>query len=75
MAGKANRTRAQKTMSDKPPPAYAHHLASTHLTLRDYFAAKAIQGYLACPDAHGTTEEFTEAAYKQADAMLKERAK
>jgi hypothetical protein len=50
------------------------------MTLRDYFAAKAMQGFFAsdteewnCP-----AENFhlrAEAAYKMADAMIKERIK
>jgi hypothetical protein len=43
------------------------------MTLRDYFAAKALQGHMAnsnfSPDAHARR------AYEVADAMLKERAK
>lgn len=46
------------------------------MTLRDYFAAKAMQGFLAgrystIPDP----EYAAEHSYKIADAMLKERAK
>ncbi len=44
------------------------------MTLRDYFAAKAMQAYL--PDAmeHNATEnELAWSAYKMADAMLKAR--
>ena len=47
------------------------------MTLRDYFAAKAIQGYLASFDPHGEPVEFAtkiaEDAYAMADAMLKAR--
>lgn len=44
------------------------------MSLRDYFAAKALQGILANADeANGL--EFVQAAYAYADAMLKERAK
>ena len=43
------------------------------MTLRDYFAAKAMQGLLADPDWRQDMdfEETAHAAYKQADAMLK----
>ena len=41
------------------------------MTLRDYFAAKAMQTIAANP--HWTEEGIAEAAYKQADAMLKAR--
>ena len=51
---------------------------SAGMTLRDYFAAKAMQGILASntehehEDAH-IFDAIAEAAYKQADAMLKAR--
>lgn len=43
------------------------------MTLRDYFAAKAMQGYVAC-ETLATPEEIAKASYKFADAMLMERA-
>jgi hypothetical protein len=45
------------------------------MTLRDYFAAKAMQGILS-GYTHGSippTESLTPASYKIADAMLKTR--
>jgi hypothetical protein len=62
------------------PPAFPLHnhgtqtlgLHFTGMTLRDYFAAKAMQGILADP----TTPEIMDianAAYEVADAMLKAR--
>ncbi len=49
------------------------------MSLRDYFAAKAMQGAMAmCAGSHinsGTNEELAKAAYAIADAMLAERAK
>jgi hypothetical protein len=45
-------------------------------SIRDYFAAKAMQSYLTWPDAEEAPEEaHAEAAYRMADAMLAERAK
>ena len=41
------------------------------ISIRDYFAAKAMQTIAANP--HWTEEGIAEAAYKQADAMLKAR--
>lgn len=46
------------------------------MTLRDYFAAAALQGML----AHGITDDkdwisFADYAYAQADAMLQRRAR
>lgn len=47
---------------------------ATGLTMRDYFAAKAMQGFtVAFPD--WTHDETAKAAYGQADAMLEARAK
>ena len=49
------------------------------MTLRDYFAAKALQGFLAYAATVGTyappDDELAQQAYQMADAMLKERAK
>lgn len=51
--------------------------AAQGMTLRDYFAAKALQGYLASFDPNGEPVEFAtriaEDAYTMADAMLKVR--
>lgn len=45
------------------------------MTLRDYFAAKAMQGFVSDPDwrVDMGPEETAKAAYVQADAMLKAR--
>lgn len=44
------------------------------MTLRDYFAAKAMQAILSDPNSQSSKPEFVaEWAYKNADAMLKER--
>jgi hypothetical protein len=50
-----------------------HRTDMTGMTLRDYFAAKAMQGLLSDPDWRQDMdfEETAHAAYKQADAMLK----
>ena len=46
------------------------------LTLRDYFAAAALQGVTASPDsADMIWTELATWAYRMADAMLAERAK
>lgn len=42
------------------------------MTLRDYFAAKAMQGLLAS-SVSGKMQEFAERSYKVADAMLEAR--
>ena len=43
------------------------------MSLRDYFAAKALQGMLAEPSLKATPEEFAQRAYMVADAMMKAR--
>ena len=43
------------------------------MTLRDYFAAKAMQGIVSDPDLAMGMEKVAEWAYQQADAMLKAR--
>ncbi|MNR29678.1 hypothetical protein D3C85_1470800 [compost metagenome] len=43
------------------------------MSLRDYFAAKAIVGF--CENSAGDYEWLAKQAYQMADAMLKERAK
>jgi hypothetical protein len=52
------------------PPGVQHN---DGMTLRDYFAAKALQGLLADSEREGTWSEFAEDAYSCADAMLKAR--
>ena len=47
---------------------------SKGMTLRDYFAAKAMQSYLLDKDvASFTFEQWAQASYEMADAMLKAR--
>ena len=43
------------------------------MTLRDYFAAKAMQGIVADPNLCMGVDKVAEWAYTQADAMLKAR--
>ena len=46
------------------------------LSIRDYFAAKAMQGMIAAVGYHrGEVDFMAESAYDCADALLKERAK
>lgn len=45
-------------------------------TLRDFFAAKAMEGFLVCDVKYASDAEMiARDAYTMADAMLKERAK
>ena len=47
----------------------------TGMTLRDYFAAKAMQAMLSHPDSKETAspQTYASAAYVMADAMMKSR--
>jgi hypothetical protein len=47
------------------------------MTLRDYFAAAAMQGFMAGPhySAYRTWSQDAQSAYEMADAMLAERTK
>jgi hypothetical protein len=45
------------------------------MSLRDYFAAKAMQGLLANGDGGDPVEDVSDYAYQIADAMLKAREK
>lgn len=64
-----------------PAPAGVQHITEQGMTLRDYFAAKAIQGLLANPKLHehilkqggAYSGWIEESAYGWADAMLKAR--
>jgi len=48
---------------------------STGMTLRDYFAAKAMEGVLSRPTAGLLdAEDIAPAVYRMADAMLKARS-
>jgi hypothetical protein len=55
-------------------------VSSGGMTLRDYFAAKAMQGFIASPrglatgNATVSVEEYADLAYKTADAMLSARS-
>jgi hypothetical protein len=56
-----------------PTPRYERgDMYSLGMTLRDYFAAKAMQGMLACPGSIRVDDDAN-LAYKMADAMLKAR--
>ena len=63
------------------PPAFPLHnhgaqtlgLHVTGMSLRDYFAAKAMQGLVSIDDLDMTPSDYARWAYQQADAMLKAR--
>lgn len=66
-------------MSEKKPinpPAFPRETTiSTQegMTLRDYFAAKAMQAYIGVGDGPLTKEIITKNAFEMADVMLAER--
>lgn len=45
------------------------------LTLRDYFAAAALQGFISNPNVDWGFDDAAKAAYAQADAMIEARDK
>jgi hypothetical protein len=45
------------------------------MSLRDYFAAKAMQGIMACNGVYDDEKKLAQWCYKQADAMLEAREK
>jgi hypothetical protein len=53
-----------------PAPAGVSHITEQGMTLRDYFAAKALPQ---CFKVSTTTDIAAKEAYKMADAMLKAR--
>jgi hypothetical protein len=59
-------------------PSKECHYQDAGMTLRDYFAAKAMQGLIASPRGtpdgrDGTDHYYAKCAYIMADAMLKAR--
>ena len=69
---------AMESRTTNSGPAYikARGEAVTGMTLRDYFAAKAMNGICAHHDTWGLAEsEMAEHAYRIADAMLAARVK
>lgn len=52
---------------------YAAKWCGDGMSLRDYFAAKALQGMLADTSVQAPPSEFAHNAYKLADAMLEAR--
>jgi len=56
-------------------PAFPTGTAFQGMTLRDYFAARAMQTLLGWDDDHANWRTYAEYAYQMADAMLKAREK
>lgn len=52
-----------------------YHKDDCGMSLRDYFAALAMQGFCADPETNNSADKFAAAAYAMADAMLLEREK
>ena len=50
-----------------------HRTDELGMTLRDYFAAKAMYGLISINELDLTHEDYARLAYLLADAMLKER--
>ena len=54
-------------------PCMTHYGSRSGISVRDYFAAAALQGMLADLNTGGSDSQFAESAYAYADAMLKAR--
>jgi hypothetical protein len=52
---------------------WGHNQSIDGMDLRDYFAAKALQGLLADYSQRNTMENFARESYEVADAMMKAR--
>ena len=52
-----------------------HDVVEAGMSLRDYFAAKAMQGFAAGNDAWTSVYQVAETAYEWADAMIEARNK
>ena len=61
-------------MTEKWEPAFPMYGVDDGMSLRDYFAAKAMQGFCSNPNLKPDLI-ISEQAYKVADAMLKARDK
>ena len=56
------------------PPTHDPDTHASGMTLRDYFAGRAMQSYLLDKDRDSFTfEQWAQASYEMADAMLKAR--
>lgn len=60
---------------DSPKEGYTAYVHEDGMDLRDYFAAKAMQGDFASGIHEDDFEECAKRAYKMADAMMKAREK
>jgi len=61
-------------LAEDGTPNEAASITHEGMTLRDYFAAKAMQGICAHPDSWGLGDEgICKRSYEMADAMLKAR--
>ena len=55
--------------------AFPNEFESAGMDLRDYFAAKALQGILANPETGTDVTKIVIASWKMADAMMEARQK
>lgn len=60
---------------DSEDPAQRNPVMHMGISVRDYFAAKAMQGLCADPSCDLPPDDMAVGAYRIADAMLKERSK
>lgn len=63
------------TQRDSQGYAYGNQVSATGITVRDYFAAKAMAALIVEGGYDSRISDLSDAAYRQADAMLKSRVK
>jgi hypothetical protein len=64
---------AKTTRTDKAQPVQTHYGSTHGMTLRDYFAAAALQGILARGQSLSSKRDEVVEAFQYSDAMLKAR--
>lgn len=69
--GKEGVSPGEKLMPSGHPMLDDVKVKTKGLTKREYFAAMAMQGLLACPDIAASREAIAEESVKQADELLK----
>lgn len=63
------------TLVETPNDGWQTYYAEPGITMRDYFAAKALQGLLAGARGRQDREAMANASYEYADAMIAESLK
>jgi hypothetical protein len=73
--GPAFPTSPQISQNNTTGETVVYQYLSDGVSIRDYFAAKAMHALLTNPGIYQSREKFAKDAYEMADAMLAERGK